>query len=189
MNYCSGRGNSDQAWCQVCHKVGHLADRCWYRYDEDFVPKQKRSAVAATTSYTVDIDRYADSGTTDHITSELNKLAVRDKYNDTEKVHMANGTSIEIRSTGTSFIHTPHRRLIYTMSFMFPKPQKNLISIHRFSLDNNIFFEIHPWFFLIKDRDTRSILLRGRCRDGLYPLPASNPTKFCFDVNKPSFSR
>jgi hypothetical protein len=61
--------------------------------------------------------------------------------------------------------------------------------IHRFALDNNIFFEIHLWFFLIKDQDTRSVLLRGRCRDGMYPIPASSHVKFSFGVNKSSLTR
>jgi hypothetical protein len=28
--------------------------------------------------------------------------------------------------------------------FMFPKQQKNLMYVHRFMLDNNVLFEIHP---------------------------------------------
>ena len=40
----------------------------------------------------------------------------------------------------------------------------------------------------IKDRDTRSILLRGKCHRGLYPLPSSI-NKFAFGVVKPSLNR
>jgi hypothetical protein len=151
--------------------------------------KKTHNTASATTSYAIDTDWYADSGATNHITTELNKLAVRDKYNGGEKVHTARGAGMEISFTGKSFIHTPHRRLDLCNVLHVPKATKNLLSIHRFALDNNIFFEIHHWLFLIKDWDTRSIILRGRCRDGLYPLPASNPTKFCFEVNKPSLIR
>jgi hypothetical protein len=34
-----------------------------------------------------------------------------------------------------------------------------------------VFFEFHPWYFLLKDQHTKNLLLRGRCRNGLYPLP------------------
>jgi hypothetical protein len=183
-----GGNNSDWPQCQVCHKIGHTTNRCWYRFDDDFVLKQK-NVVVTTTSYTVDSDCYVDLGATDHITIEHDKLAVRDKYKDTEKVHTASGAGMEISYTGKSFIHTPHRKLQLCNVFHVPKATKNLMSIHRFSLDNNVFFEINPWFFLIKHRDTRSTLLRGRCRDGLYPLPASNPIKFSFGVNKPTLTR
>jgi hypothetical protein len=65
------------------------------------------TAAAATSSYTVDMNWYADSSVTDHITSELDKLAVRDKYHGTEKVHTANSAGMEISHVGKSFIHTP----------------------------------------------------------------------------------
>jgi hypothetical protein len=37
---CGGNngGPSKQPMCQVCHKVGHTVDRCWYKYDEGYTP-------------------------------------------------------------------------------------------------------------------------------------------------------
>jgi hypothetical protein len=70
---------------------------------------------------------------------------------------------------------------------------KNLIYVHRLAQDNNIFFEFHPTFFLIKDRATKKILHQSRCEGGLYPLESSssrgNWNKQAFEVNKPSTSR
>jgi hypothetical protein len=37
-------------------KYGHTANKCWYRYDEDYVPEQRHTAAAATSSYTVDMN-------------------------------------------------------------------------------------------------------------------------------------
>ena len=48
--------------------------------------------------------------------------------------------------------------------------QKNLLSVHRIAIDNHVFLEFHPFFFLIKDQVTKKILYRGRCVRGLYPL-------------------
>jgi hypothetical protein len=79
----------------------------------------------ATTSYAVDMDWYADSGATDHITNELNKLAVHDKYNGAEKVHTVSGAGMEINFIGKSFIHTPHRRLELSNVLHVPKATKN----------------------------------------------------------------
>jgi hypothetical protein len=119
----------------------------------------------------------------------LDKLIVRDKYNGTEKVHTASRAGMEISHTGNSFIHTSTHTLELCNVLHVPKATKNLMSIHRFALDNNIFFEIHPWFFLINDQDTRSVLLRGRCHVGMHPIPASSHVKFSFGVNKSSFTR
>jgi hypothetical protein len=117
-------------------------------------------------------------------------LDVHDKYNNAEKVHTASGASMKISHTGNSFIHTPTQQLKLCNILHAPKATKNLLSIHHFALDNNIFFEIHPWFFIIKDQDMKNTLLRGRCHDVLYPIPAAPQSiKFSFGVNKPSLTR
>jgi hypothetical protein len=68
---------------QICKKAGHEAPDCWYRYDEDY---QQKTAGSANTGYGVDTNWYADSGASDHITSELEKLTVRDKYHGHDQV-------------------------------------------------------------------------------------------------------
>jgi hypothetical protein len=109
-----GRGGSNGASsppiCQVCLKEGHTAHRCWHRYEEDYVPKEK-NAGAATRSYNVDKNWYTDTGATDHITSELDKLAFREKYNGGDQVHTASGIGMDIGHIGHSIIHTPTRDL------------------------------------------------------------------------------
>jgi hypothetical protein len=77
--------------------------------------------------YALDTDRYVNSGATDHITSELDKLTVRDKYNGTEKVHTTSGVGMEISSIGKSFIHTPHRRLDLLNVLHVPKATKKIL--------------------------------------------------------------
>ncbi|KAL4324473.1 hypothetical protein GQ457_11G021190 [Hibiscus cannabinus] len=41
----TGRGRSGRMrlQCQLCGKLGHLVDRCWHRFDENFVPVTARS--------------------------------------------------------------------------------------------------------------------------------------------------
>lgn len=71
---------------------------------------------------------------------------------------------------------------------MFPKPQKNLVSVSRLAKDNSAFLEFHPDYFLIKDQATKATILKGRCHRDLYPLP-STPIKQVFGVVKPSLER
>jgi len=77
--------------CQVWFKEGHSANQCWHRFDEDYVPDERHVAAAnaATMSYNVDTNWYTDTGSTDHITSELEKLAMREKYNGYDQIHAA----------------------------------------------------------------------------------------------------
>jgi hypothetical protein len=58
--------------------------RCWHRYDENYVTDSRHVAATVVNSYTVDRNWYTDTGATDHITRELEKLALREKYHDTE---------------------------------------------------------------------------------------------------------
>jgi hypothetical protein len=144
-------------------------------YDEKYVPEVKHAA-AAMNSYIVDTNWYTDTGATDHITGELEKLSIREKYTGSDQVHTANGACMTISHHGKTTIRTPHRNLNLNHVLHIPQATKNLVSIHRLAKDNNVFLEFHPNFFLIKDRDTRSTILRWRCRKGLYPLPAAPPS-------------
>jgi hypothetical protein len=58
-------------------------------------------------SYNVDKNWYTDTGATDHITSELEKLAFKEKYNGGDQVHNTSGIGMDISHIGYSMIHTP----------------------------------------------------------------------------------
>jgi hypothetical protein len=171
----------------VCLKFGHAADRCWHRFEEDYVPDE-RNASAAMNSYSVDNTWYTDTGATDHITGELEKLSIRDKYNGGDQIHTASGAGMNIKHVGHSTIRTPVRNLHLRNILHVPSTKKNLVSVHRLASGNNVFLEFHPNFFLIKDRNTRSTLVEGPCRKGLYPLP-STASKQAFGINKVSLDR
>jgi hypothetical protein len=125
------RGNSGNSKpvCQVCLKSGHTADRCWHRFEEDYVPEEKHAG-AAVNSYTVDNNWYTDTGATDHITGELDKLAVRERYNDTDQIHAANGLGMHIKHIGQSTICTPDKNLQLRNILHVPSTKKNLVSVH-----------------------------------------------------------
>jgi hypothetical protein len=124
-------------------------------------------------SSVVDNSWYTNSGATDHITRDLDKLTMHDTYGGRDQIHAANGSGMNIAHIGTSIIPTPTRTLALNNVLHVPSTHKNLISVHRFTLDNDTFIEFHPYFFLIKDRKMRKVLLHRRFKGGLYPLPSS----------------
>jgi hypothetical protein len=144
--------------CQVCGKVGHLALDCWHRFDESYTSEVNRSASTATDNYDIDTNWYTDSAATDHIIGKLDKLTTKEKYNGINKIVAANGTGMDIHVNNVLHV---------------PSASKNLIYVHQFFTDNNASLEYFINCFLIKDLDTRKVLLRGQCRDGLYPIPRS----------------
>lgn len=167
-----GNNTDNRPKCQLCYKRGHTVIDCWYRYDEDFVPDEKYAGTAA--SYGVDSNWYVDTGATDHITGELEKLTIRDKYKGQDQVQAANGAGMVITHIGRSIVNTPSRPLYLNNILYVPNANKNLISAYRLMVDNSAFLELYPKHFSLKDQAMKEILLRGRCRGRLFPLPSSS---------------
>lgn len=87
-------------------------------------------------SYAIDTNWYMDFGATDHITNELEKLSIREMYNGQDQIHVANGNGMSICHIGNSILHTPTRDL--SSRFIH---YKNLVSVHKFSIDNDVLLE------------------------------------------------
>lgn len=62
--------------------------------DDSYQEEPPSAAMAATSSYKIDLNWYSDTGTTDHITSDLDRLAVRERYQRGEQVHVGNGAGL-----------------------------------------------------------------------------------------------
>jgi histone deacetylase 1/2 len=103
------------------------------------------------TNYGVDTNWYMDTGATDHITGELEKLTVRDRYHGGDQVHTSSGSGMEINHIGHSVLISPSNKLHLRNMLHVPQANKSLVSVNHFTHDNNVFLEFHPDLFLIKD--------------------------------------
>ena len=81
-------------------------------------------------------------------------------------------TPLVISISTTSSMFLIHKRICYPF-----------INLHQIMM---FFLEFHPSFFCVKDLATKKLLLQGRCRDGLYPLP---PISQVHHVSTPTASR
>jgi hypothetical protein len=90
---------------QLCGKKGHTVLKCLKQFDQNYTGEEK-SVATASKSYDVDTSWYVDSGATDHITGDLEKLTTRDKYLGNDQVHTASGLGMRIDQVGHSVIHT-----------------------------------------------------------------------------------
>ena len=127
----------DYPECQIClkhHRGG--ARECWDRYKED--EYEEKEAHAITDSYGIDTNWYADTSATNHIMGELDKLTIRNKYRGHDQVHTASGSGMEITHVGSSIVKTPMKNLHLKRVLYVPTTSKNLLSVHRFTLDNRV---------------------------------------------------
>jgi hypothetical protein len=93
---------------------------------------------------------YTDFGAIDHITGDLDKLTMHDTYGGHDQIHAANGSGMHIAHIGTSIIPTPTHTLTLNNVLHVPSTQKNLLFVHRFTLDNDTFIVFHPYFFILR---------------------------------------
>jgi hypothetical protein len=77
------------------------------------------------------------TGATDHINGEL--------------VHAANGASMCISHIGHTSFHTPLWQIHLNKVLFVPKAHKNLVSVHHFTKDNNVYLQYRPYHFFVKD--------------------------------------
>ncbi|XP_073360434.1 uncharacterized protein [Aegilops tauschii subsp. strangulata] len=56
--------------------------------------RERSGNTANTGSYIIDTDWYTDTGATGHLTSDLDRLAIHERYGGKDKVHVANGAGL-----------------------------------------------------------------------------------------------
>jgi histone deacetylase 1/2 len=116
-----------------------------------------------------------DTGATDHITSDLDRLAIRDAYNGNMRVHVGNGAGLHISHVVHGTLNTTAKTLSLSLRNILHVPNitKNLLFAHKLTKDNDVFIEIHLYHFIVKDQESKRRVLQGRCESGLYPIRPS----------------
>lgn len=74
----NNNSNNNRPTCQVFGKRGHQALRCYNRFNHAYQADEKSAATGSVSSYLTDTNWYADSGATDHITYDLDRLTMKD---------------------------------------------------------------------------------------------------------------
>lgn len=86
--------------------------------------------------------------------SYANNCVDKQDYGGSKKIFMGNNEGLNISHFGTSFIsldHVKNIKLHLLNLFHVFYIRKNLISVSKYTQDNNVYFEFHPRFFLVKD--------------------------------------
>jgi len=163
--------------CQVCGKQGHTAIRCYRRFDQEFQGELSTNPQAFYSSPNLisDDNWYPDTGATHHVTNEMNNLNVSsEEYTGADKIRVGNGSGLSITHKGSATLSISRTQFLLQNLLLVPDICKNLLSVSKFSRDNNVFFEFHSTHFLIKDCHTQSLLHQGPLKDGLYQLQHPN---------------
>ncbi|CAL9022249.1 unnamed protein product [Prunus brigantina] len=171
----SSRHGSQVIECQICGKKGHGALDCFHRSNYVYqgqAPPSNLSAMTAQTSYVPDQVWIADSGVSHHMVSDISSLNHVAPCESTEQVIVGNGEGLQIKHIGTTAIACASTSLKMPSVFHVPQLSANLLSVHQLCKDNNCVISFDASGFVIQDRVTKTILLKGRSNNGLYPIPS-----------------
>ena len=101
-----------------------------------------------TPSYHVEHPWYMDTGASEHITNEVNKLSMKEPYQGTDRVHTANGSGMRIHHVGHATIPTSSSRSLQLRNVLHvPSVKINLLYVPRFTYVNHVLVEFHPYIF------------------------------------------
>uniref|UniRef100_A0A803PYD1 Retrovirus-related Pol polyprotein from transposon RE1 n=1 Tax=Cannabis sativa TaxID=3483 RepID=A0A803PYD1_CANSA len=192
-----GRGNSKPT-CQVCGKYGHSAAICCNRFDESYMgqpppsefnysqDKQNPMSVLVATPQTLSDDSwYADSGATNHLTPDSDKLKNKVEYGGKEQMIVGDGTKLSIKHIGSNVLNIPDSKCLILKDLLHvPSITKNLISISSLTSDNDVSVEFFSDFCCVKDQTTGKVVLQETLKDGLYQFPSQTVNNISRDTNK-----
>ena len=172
--------------CQICGKTGHTALKCFYKFDlqdqnqtqlqklssaipkeESSIPVQQSQAYIASPTIVNDASWFLDSGATHHVAATSDSMTTKSEYSGNSKLALGDGSHLPITHIGN--FHLPTSRSLSLRNILLvPSITKNLISISKFTLENNVIVEFDSICCYIKDKQSKKVLLQGELKNGLY---------------------
>jgi hypothetical protein len=152
-----------------------------YSYQGKNPPSQLAALVARTHPATAASNEedpwYADSGANNHVTAALDNLTLQEPFKGDDEVAVGNGIGLAISNIGSSVLYnskSPFQQPFKLNHILHcPTAAANLLSIHKFCVDNKCWFILTDSNFFVKDNLTGQTLLQGPSKDGLYPIQLS----------------
>jgi hypothetical protein len=139
-------GPSNSVKCQVCFKPGHIAWKCYHRFnfsyqDQQATTNQPQAMVVAHYQHN-DNEWHPDIGATHYLTNNVNNIHLQNEDNGSQDhIQVANGVGLKIIQSGTSTLSSHSKTFVLDQILLALNIQKIFLFVHCFYLDNNVFFE------------------------------------------------
>jgi hypothetical protein len=165
-NWQCNRGSNSR--CQLCQTFGHTAPQCSQLQQRGY--GQQHSANLALHNSAGTADWFPDTDANQHVTPDLATLTTSEPYNGNDNLHVSDGKGLSITHIGHTKIYNPHRSFTLSNVLHVLAITKPMLSVQKFYLYNNVYFEFHHFLFYVKDLNTNEVLLSGQSKDGVYTL-------------------
>ncbi|GAB2299629.1 hypothetical protein Dimus_038571 [Dionaea muscipula] len=163
-------GDASSIYCYKCGYPNHKANVC---EANSSMARTAQAFSALHVSEHADSNWYPDSGASHHMTPDPSLAEGMTAYDGYDSITVGNGHRLPITSTGTVKLSPS---LILDKVLIVPKIQKNLLSVSRFTEQNNCCFIFYPSGFLVKDLQTGKTLLFGPTDGALYRVASNKDT-------------
>nr|GEU97753.1 Toll/interleukin-1 receptor (TIR) domain-containing protein [Tanacetum cinerariifolium] len=124
-------------------------------------------------------NRNMDTGASSHLAENTGMFTSFSNPSLYKSVFVGNGQPIPVTYTCHSLLHTPHEPLHLHHVIVTPNIIKNLISVRKFTRDNNVAVDFEAYGFSVKEYQTHRLLLCCDSTGDLYPVtqqPSSTTT-------------
>ncbi|GKB25708.1 hypothetical protein Tco_0865109 [Tanacetum coccineum] len=104
---------------------------------------------------------HSDTGANSHVIHDLEAMDNSEAYYSDDALHVGNNKGLRILHIGSSKVYSPQKKFSLKNILHVLEISHNLLSVHRFCHDNDVFFEFHTSYFVVKDESTQTTLLTG----------------------------
>lgn len=128
------------------------------------------SAMMDAPCFAFDSTWYSDSGITNHITPDAHNPTTKLNYARNDQIHVCDGTSLDIHHIGSSSFQSEFNSEVLFLKHLLHVPfiTKNLCSVSKFAVDNEVFFGFLPNYCFVKDHVSDKFLMVWKLKDELY---------------------
>ncbi|KAM0037798.1 putative RNA-directed DNA polymerase [Helianthus debilis subsp. tardiflorus] len=161
--------NTVYGHCNRCG-IGHLPSQCPNQPNQSRAAPQANYATSSDAGSQSGLTWKPDTGANGHATPDLSGIDNPEAYFGNDSLLIGDGNPLPIFHIGSSTIFSPSKTFKLSDILHVPELKQNLLSVQKFCVDNDVFFEFHSSYFVVKDESTRTTLLTGPSEQGLYSI-------------------
>nr|GEW05262.1 retrotransposon protein, putative, Ty1-copia subclass [Tanacetum cinerariifolium] len=115
-------------------------------------------------------EEYNDAGANNHVTPDLEVMDNSEAHYGDDALHVGNDKGLPILHIGSSKVYSLQKTFSLKNILHVPEISHNLLYVQKKFHDNDVFFEFHTSYFVVKDESTHTTLLTGPSKHGLYTI-------------------
>lgn len=177
-NNSNSNGGGSRLQCQLCSNMGHTIGTFWHCFDKDFSQVSVTSngiggslpqAFYANPQIVSDRSWYMDSGATHHITPYTEQL---ENFTLVGMSHLftCTGEQAKIAGVSTASLSGSNSKLHLNDVLLVANATKQLMSVNKLIMDNNVDVYFTDKSCVVKDKKTRAPIIQGKITRGLYSM-------------------